>query len=83
MPSSVIDSFGYDETDHRLIVRFVNGRVYAYRDVPAEIASGFAAAESKGRYFNRVVRDRFAFVRARSYKQGAGRHLRPADNEDR
>ena len=65
MPSSVIQSFAYDKEDRRLVVRFVGGRVYAYDDVPADVAKGFGAAASKGAYFNEVVRDRFPFSRAR------------------
>ena len=66
MPSSVIQSFVYDEEDRRLVVRFVTGKVYRYEDVPVSIAEGFRAAASKGTYFNDMIRDRFPFVRSRS-----------------
>lgn len=36
-----------------------SGRRYLYLGVPPEIAEEFAAAESKGGYFNRVIRGRF------------------------
>ncbi len=66
MASSVIESYGYDTDDRRLTVRFASGRTYSYEAVPAEIAAGFAAASSKGRYFNDRVRDRYPFERSRA-----------------
>ena len=66
VPSSVIQSFVYDKEEHRLVVRFVSGKVYSYDDVPADIVDGFRAAASKGSYFNEIIRDRYRSVRARS-----------------
>ena len=66
MPSSVIQTVDYDKDERQLTVRFVSGRVYSYADVPAEIATGFATAASKGHYFNECVRDRFPYARSRS-----------------
>lgn len=66
MPSSVIQTLVYDKDERQLTVRFVSGRVYSYADVPAEIATGFATATSKGHYFNEYVRDRFPYARSRS-----------------
>jgi YD repeat-containing protein len=65
MPSSVIRAFEYDAEAHRLAVTFTTGRRYAYRDVPPAIAEGLRAAGSKGGYFNRRIRDHFAFDRLR------------------
>ncbi len=62
MPSSVIRGWHYDATTRTLDVRFVSGRRYRYREVPPEIAQGLAEAPSKGIYFNRRIRDRYAFV---------------------
>jgi hypothetical protein len=59
MPSSVIADFEYDPDLAQLAVTFVNGRVYHYFMVPAECAARFAAAESKGGFFNRYIRDKF------------------------
>ena len=66
MPSSVIQTVVYDKDERQLTVRFVSGRVYSYADVPAEIATEFATAASKGHYFNEYVRDRFPYARSRS-----------------
>lgn len=45
------------------MVIFQSGRVYAYRDVPAVQFERLRAARSKGSYFNRCIRDAFAFER--------------------
>jgi hypothetical protein len=63
MPSTVIRFFSYDAARRRLTVVFRSGRRYAYIDVPQDVFDGFAAAFSKGEYFNVHIRDRFAFER--------------------
>lgn len=59
MPSSVIKAFAYDGERQILTITFVSGRVYAYRDVPAEVGEGLKLAFAKGEYFNRAIRDQF------------------------
>ncbi len=66
MPSSVIQTFNYDDDERQLTIRFVSGLVYAYAAVPAEIAAGLRAAPSKGHYFTECIRDRFPFTRLRA-----------------
>lgn len=68
MPSSVIDDFEYDADIARLTVWFLSGRVYDYRDVPEDVAIGLASAVSQGAYFNRWIRDRYAFTERLSSK---------------
>ena len=63
MPSSVIRAFDYDPAEHKLAVTFTTGRRYAYRDVPEAIVRGLRNATSKGSFFNRRIRDHFAFDR--------------------
>ena len=62
MPSSVIRDWRYDEEAHRLDILFVSGKRYSYHQVPPRIARGMREATSKGSYFNRRVRDHFAFT---------------------
>jgi hypothetical protein len=64
MPSKVIRSFAYDRDDRRLDVVFVSGRRYSYHEVPAELAEEMKRAFAKGEFFNRRIRDRFAFTDA-------------------
>jgi lysyl-tRNA synthetase class 2 len=61
MPSTVIRSAHYHPDTAVLDILFTTGRRYLYHDVPPDEADRFAAAFSKGRYFNAHIRDRYAF----------------------
>ena len=63
MPSEVIRTVRYDADERRLEVEFVNGRRYAYHQVPLDLAEGLRAAFSKGAFFNRRIRDRYPYSR--------------------
>ena len=60
MPSTVIRRYAYRPAEAALDIEFVSGRVYRYFAVPEAIARGMGEVRSKGGYFNRRVRDRFA-----------------------
>lgn len=62
MPSTVIRAARFDPDTGVLDIIFTTGRRYLYRDVPADEAERFAAAFSKGRYFNARIRDRYTFT---------------------
>lgn len=66
MPSTVIRHWKYDAAAHRLDVQFVSGERYSYHEVPAAVAEGMRTAVSKGGYFNRRIRDHFAFIHGRA-----------------
>jgi hypothetical protein len=59
--SSSIASLGYSPQDHLLEVEFHRGAVYRFFLVPEVVYRDFLCAESKGRYFNQSIRDRFPF----------------------
>ncbi|MDQ3143390.1 MAG: KTSC domain-containing protein [Pseudomonadota bacterium] len=61
MPSTVINRFDYRPEMRELVVTFVTGRRYLYSDVPEETVRRFAAASSRGAYFNRRIRDHYAY----------------------
>lgn len=62
MPSTLIRNSRYDSETRTLSVWFVtSGKRYDYADVPPETYDAFRAAFSKGRFFNRHIRTRFAF----------------------
>ena len=61
MPSSVIESVRYDAAAHTLDVVFTSGRAYRYFAVPATVHAELLAADSKGRYFNEVIRPRYPY----------------------
>ncbi len=63
MPSSVIRRYRYRDAEQRLLIEFVSGRRYVYREVPKDIAEEFSRAFSKGEFFNTYIKDRFSFDR--------------------
>lgn len=61
MPSSVIRRFSYAADVRELTIEFVSGRRYIYSDMPPDEVESMRGASSKGSYFNRKIRDRYAF----------------------
>jgi len=60
--SSLLSSIEY-LSDQTLELTFRSGVTYRYCAVPEAVVEGFIAAESKGAYFNRHVRNRFPYQR--------------------
>ena len=56
--SSSLHAVGYDADAQALEVEFSSGASYRYEQVPAEVVAELLAAESLGRYFNRVFKAR-------------------------
>lgn len=63
MTSSSLASIGYSPTQATLEVEFKHGAIYRYLDVPAHVFEAFLAAESKGTFFNRAVKDSYLYQR--------------------
>ena len=61
--SVVIDSFDYDADKKILKIKFKNGSVYKYNDVPESIYKELKETASAGQYFNARIRDRYGFDR--------------------
>ena len=61
--SAAISAIDYDSERGKLFVRFVSGEAYVYVGVPGEVGRSFADAESKGRFFQAQIRDRYPFNR--------------------
>ncbi len=57
--SSMISAIGYDEETETLEVEFVSGTVCRYHGVKQDVFEDFCAALSKGRFFNRHIRDTY------------------------
>lgn len=55
--SSNIDGMTYKAEKEQLWIRFKDGSVYTYFDVPIKIAKGLYNAGSKGRYFWKKIRN--------------------------
>ena len=63
MPSAAIASFHYSPDRQKLFVRFQNGGEYVYSDVPDAVHRAFREAQSKGRFFQTKIRDRYPYDR--------------------
>ena len=57
--SSTIAAIAYDEETGMLEVEFVSGAVYRYCGVHQDVFEDFRAAPSKGRFFNRHIKDAY------------------------
>jgi hypothetical protein len=60
--SSVLASVQYS-IDASLVLQFRSGAIYRYFAVPETVFQALIAAESKGTYFNRNLRNRFPYQR--------------------
>lgn len=60
--STTLATVAYDDADGVLQLEFRSGAKYRYFDVPVEAHDGLLRASSKGRYFNREIRERFRHV---------------------
>jgi hypothetical protein len=63
--SSLLANVSYDAGQSVLQLELCDGAVYRYFDVPPVIYEDLLAAESKGSYFNREIRDCFRYARLR------------------
>lgn len=59
--SSVLKSAGYSGTGKILELEFATGHVYQYLDVPEKRYKGLLQAASKGKYYNRYIKNEYAF----------------------
>jgi lysyl-tRNA synthetase class 2 len=59
--STAISDIDYDAERAKLLVRFISGELYVYVGVPGEVHRSFVEAESKGRFFQSQIRDRYPF----------------------
>ena len=63
--SSFVKEHNYDAATQILTIKFNNGSIYKYQDVPASIAQGLETATSAGQYFNESIKDKYAFDQVR------------------
>jgi hypothetical protein len=61
--SSCIDAISFDSPSSTLKIRFNSGDIYQYRDFPHQGYLDFCDADSKGRFFNQVIKDQYDFVK--------------------
>jgi KTSC domain-containing protein len=63
--STMIAAIGYDEETETLEVEFVSGSVCRYRCVSLDLYDDFRASPSKGKFFNRCIRDAYPWERVK------------------
>ena len=62
--STTLVAMAYDVDQQMLQLEFRDQSVYRYFGVPANLYQDLLDAPSKGKYFNRFIRERFAYVRS-------------------
>jgi KTSC domain-containing protein len=55
--STAVASIGYDIEAEEAYVKYLDGDLYAYEGVPAEVFEELADAESKGTFVNAVIKE--------------------------
>ena len=61
--STTIHAIDYDLERAKLLVTFASGEAYVYVGVPGEVHRSFIDADSKGRFFQAEIRDRYPYNR--------------------
>jgi len=61
--SATLSTVVYDSTRNLLQLEFRSRAVYRYFGIPAAVQEALLAAPSKGSYFNRAIRGRYAYIR--------------------
>jgi hypothetical protein len=76
LDSSVFTAAAYVPVKRMLYLRFRSGEFYCYFDFPLQNYRDFLAADSKGQYFSRNIRDRFRYEHLSAPRQsGDAQHL--------
>ncbi|WP_454713651.1 KTSC domain-containing protein [Caulobacter segnis] len=61
--STAIREIDYNPEHGKLFVTFQDGDEYVYVGVPERVGRAFFRAPSKGRFFQRIIRDRYPYNR--------------------
>ena len=71
----MLEAAAHDPPQALLQLSFRNGTSYQYSDVPAEVYDQLLLAESKGKYFNLHIRNRYAFTKISALSKSASSTL--------
>ena len=63
----------YQDRSASLELAFRSGAIYRYRDVPEPVFQELLSAESKGRFFNQHIRNRFLYAKIDPVRNGPAR----------
>lgn len=61
--SSVLDAVGYDANSKELTIVLKSGDTYVYHNVPEKVYNKLMAAESKGKFFTKNIKDKYEFTK--------------------
>lgn len=61
--SSDIDEIGYDKGSQILEVKFLDGSIYDYFNVPIDRYWGISQADSKGKYLTERIKGQYRYER--------------------
>jgi hypothetical protein len=61
--SAAIAQIDYHPEHGKLFVTFHDGDEYVYVGVPERVSRAFARSSLKGRFFQRIIRDRYPYNR--------------------
>lgn len=61
--SSVFSHVEYVPAEKSLLIDFHSGYTYEYLNVPNSIIEQLLNSESKGKYFNKTIRNNFKYIR--------------------
>jgi hypothetical protein len=61
--SKGIRRIAYDADAHTLDIEFSSKKIYRYFDVPPSVYAWLERVDSKGKFFNRFVKDKYRFER--------------------
>jgi hypothetical protein len=81
--SSLFSAAAYRPDARQLYLRFRDGKIYRYFDVPVQVYEAFLAAESKGRYFSGHIRNAFRYEQVGYAHRRTGRPLAGVDRMER
>jgi hypothetical protein len=69
LKSTVLREADYDPARKDLILTFVSGKRYAYRDVPPEVVQQLAESDSAGRFYGAVIRTGYQYTEVPEQKE--------------
>jgi hypothetical protein len=73
LKSTSLHAATYEEQSSFLELEFRSGASYRYSGVPAQTYQELMLAESKGRYFNQHIRNRFTYAKIDPTRNGPTR----------
>lgn len=79
LQSTSLNAATYQEQSASLELEFRSGAIYRYRGVPEPVYQELLRAESKGRYFNQYIRNRFSSIPIDLMRSGPARDSLPND----